>query len=51
MFHYFFIDTSRDTLSDKNKQTEQKIRQYFTFNMGKSYTFVDVQGTNEGGRE
>ena len=28
-----------------------KIRQYFTFYMGKSYIFVDFQGTNEGGRD
>ena len=28
-----------------------KIRQYFTFNMGKSYTFVAVQVTDEGGRD
>ena len=28
--------------------TSQKIRKYFTFNMGKSYTFVDVQVTDEG---
>ena len=27
-----------------------KIRQYFTFNMGTSYTFVDVQVTDEDGR-
>ena len=28
-----------------------KIRQYFTCNMGKSYTFVDTQVTDEGGRD
>ena len=28
-----------------------KICQYFTFNMGKSYTFVTVQVTDEGGRD
>ena len=28
-----------------------KISQYFTFNMGKSYTIVDVQVTDEGGRD
>ena len=27
--------------------TSQKIREYFTFNMGKSYTFADVQGTDD----
>ena len=30
--------------------TSHKIRQYLTFNMGKSYTCVDVQVTDEGGR-
>ena len=29
----------------------QKIRQYFAFNMGTSYTIVDVQVTDEGGRD
>ena len=29
----------------------QQIRQYCTFNMGKSYTFVDVQGNDVGGRD
>ena len=33
-----------------NDVTHRK-RQYFTFNMGKSYTFVDVQVTDEGGRD
>ena len=28
-----------------------KICQCFTFNMGKSYIFVDVQVTDEGGRD
>ena len=28
-----------------------KICQYFTFNMGKSYTFVAIQVTDEGGRD
>ena len=31
--------------------TSQKIRQYFIFNMGKSYTVVDVQVTDEGVRD
>ena len=31
--------------------TSHKILQYFTFNMGKSNTFVDVQVTDEGGRD
>ena len=44
MFHYFLIDTSRNTLSGKNKEQMNDITkkyvnlQYFTFNMGKSYT-------------
>ena len=29
----------------------QNIRQYFTFNIKKSYTFVDVQVTDEGKRD
>ena len=29
----------------------KKIHQYFTFNMEKSYTIVDVQVTDEGGRD
>ena len=31
--------------------TSHKIRQYLTFNMGKSYNFVDVQVADEGGRD
>ena len=31
--------------------TSHKRRQYFTFNIGKSYTIVDVQITEEGGRD
>ena len=53
-----FIDTSGDTLSDtkiKTKanrwMTSKKICQYFTFNMGMSYTFVDVLVTDEGERD
>ena len=34
-----------------NEVTRHIIRQYCTFNMGKSYTFVDVQVTDEGGRD
>ena len=29
--------------------TSQTMHQYLTFNMEKSYTFVDVQVTDEGG--
>ena len=29
--------------------TSRQICQYFTFNIGKSYTFVDVQGTEKAG--
>ena len=29
--------------------TSQQICQYFTFNIGKSYTFVDVQGNEKAG--
>ena len=40
----FFIATSWDTLSDKKIKANMSI-----FNMRKSYTFVDVQVTEEGG--
>ena len=53
ILHYFFID-SQDTLSDKLKWTDEwrhKNSQYFTFNMEKSYTFVDIQFTDERGRD
>ena len=31
--------------------TSQKARQYLTFHMGNSYIFVDIQVTDEGGRD
>ena len=46
---FIIVDTSRDTLSDSEQMSDftHKIRQYFTFNMEKSY----VQVTDEGGRD
>ena len=40
LVHYFF----------HRPRSDKKIKRYFTFNVGKSYTFVDVKGTDEGGR-
>ena len=57
IFHYIFIDTSWDALSDTKlktkakRMTSQKIHKYFTFNIEKSYTYVDVQVIDEGGRD